>query len=149
MVRPLEDIQQPDGTPIFMAPTATPIILATTATILSTPPCLATGTITKLARRGAVMTRSQLARRCTLFPLCEIWNFARCHGAERCPLLAQSGHERIPGSISRPGFIGTNFRRERFGADWGCAHGPNQVRSRTMAKQPSIVFAHGLWADGS
>ena len=53
--------------PIFMATTATPIILATTATTLSTPPCLATGTITKLARRGAVMTRSQLAKRCTLY----------------------------------------------------------------------------------
>jgi hypothetical protein len=53
----------PDGTPIFMATTATPIILATTVTILSTPPCLATGTITKLARRGAVMTRSRLVER--------------------------------------------------------------------------------------
>jgi hypothetical protein len=30
-------------------------------------PCLATGTITKLARRGAVLTRSQLAKRCTLY----------------------------------------------------------------------------------
>src|ERR1700751_6260638 len=67
MVRPLEDTHQPDGTPIFMATTATPIILATTATTLSTPPCLATGTITKLARRGAVLTRSQLAKRCTLY----------------------------------------------------------------------------------
>src|ERR1700751_1952096 len=67
MVRQLEDTHQPDGTPIFMATTATPLFLATTATPLSNPPCLATGTITKLARRGAVMTRSQLAKRCTLY----------------------------------------------------------------------------------
>src|SRR5215469_11065341 len=60
MVRQRADIHQRGGTPIFMATTATPTILATTATILSTPPCLATGTITKLARRGEVMTRSQL-----------------------------------------------------------------------------------------
>src|SRR4029077_14164728 len=63
MVRPLDNIHQRGGTPIFMATTATPIILATTVTILSTPPCLATGTITKLARRGAVMTRSRLVER--------------------------------------------------------------------------------------
>src|SRR5262245_20817855 len=49
------------------------------------------------------------------------------------------------------GSSGTNFRRERFGVNWGVRAQPNQVRSRTMAKEnkPSIVFAHGLWADGS
>src|SRR5215469_17282873 len=61
MVRLLEDIHQRGGTQIFMATTAImPSILPTTPTILSTPPCLATGTITALPGRGAVMTRSQL-----------------------------------------------------------------------------------------
>src|SRR6516164_1100730 len=60
MARPLEDTHRRGGTPIFMATTATPTILATTATIPSTPPCLVTGTITKLVRRGEAMTRSQL-----------------------------------------------------------------------------------------
>src|SRR5215831_6905529 len=71
---------------------------------------------------------------------------------DRCgmSLLTQSGHDRIPGSIPGVGSIGTNFRSERLGICWGATQ-PNQVRSRTMADQnkPSIVFAHGLWADGS
>src|SRR6516225_10757504 len=36
-----------------------------------------------------------------------------------------------------------------LGFTGGVRSQPNQIRSRTMAKQPSIVFAHGLWADGS
>src|SRR5262245_23588925 len=44
-----------------------------------------------------------------------------------CPLLAQSGHDRIPESIPGVGLIGTNFRPERFGVYWGCVH--SQIKS--------------------
>src|SRR5262249_45420587 len=42
------------------------------------------------------------------------------------------------------GSIGTNFRRERFGVRRRCVD--NQMANQN---KPSIVFAHGLWADGS
>jgi len=64
MVHPLEDIHQRGGIPISMDTTAT--IIATTPTILAIPsitPPLATGTITALAGRGEVTTRSQLVKR--------------------------------------------------------------------------------------
>src|SRR5262249_3630312 len=60
----------------------------------------------------------------------------------KCPLKADMTEFRevSPGV----GSIGTNFRRERFGAHRRCV-------DKQMANQnkPSIVFAHGLWADGS
>src|SRR5215469_7245142 len=74
MVRQLVDIHQRGGTQISMAILATtatriaimPTILATTPTILSIPPSRATGTITALAGRGEVTTRSQLVERCAV-----------------------------------------------------------------------------------
>src|SRR6266853_452048 len=68
-----------------------------------------------------------------------------------CPLMTRSGHDRIPGSNLLASVPLEPTLDESVSRRLGVRTQPNQVRSLTMANQnkPSIVFAHGLWADGS